>query len=81
LKVRLQYKETNSNVDQIVLSDVDVGVLSAREYSDKQPAGTMTPVIMIIEALICLVAVYVVVSIIRRPGNASGGNLSEKDIS
>ncbi|MFZ2456137.1 MAG: hypothetical protein WAX07_06650 [Candidatus Altiarchaeia archaeon] len=68
LTVRLQYKETNSNVDQIVLSDVDVNVLSGQEYSARQSSGSVSPLIMGLEGLMALVALGLIVSFLSRSG-------------
>lgn len=68
LKLRLQYKETNSNVDQVVTSDVDVTVLSAQEYSAKQPSGGMSLLITVLEVLMVLVALGLIVSFFSKSG-------------
>jgi len=82
LKVRLQYKETNSNADQIVSSDLDVNVLSAQEYSAKQPSGDMSTLIVGLEVLIAIIAVVLIISfVLRGSGQKSKGarSLSEKE--
>ena len=69
LKVRLQYKETNSNADQIVTSDLDVNVLSAQDYSAKQSTGSMSTLITGLEILMVLVGVFLIVSFATRSGS------------
>jgi hypothetical protein len=83
LRVRLQYKETNSNVDQIVSSDIDVNVLSAQDYSAKQPSGSMSALITGIEVLMGLLAAALIVSFVFRSGAGKkykgAKSLSEKE--
>jgi hypothetical protein len=68
LNVQLQYKETNSNTDQIVSSDLNVNVLSAQEYSAKQSPGSMSMLITGLEALMVLVALFLIASFVSRAG-------------
>jgi hypothetical protein len=71
LKLRLQYKESNSNADQIVSSDLDINVLSGQEYSSKQSTGGMSMLITGLEALMVLIVLFLVVSFVSRSGQRS----------
>ena len=66
LKIQLKYKEANSNDDSIETADVDVNVLSAKDYAAMQPSSTMPMLITIGEALIGIVVVVLVLSFVFR---------------
>ena len=83
LKLELRYKEANSKADHVEAVDLPINVLSAGDYAAKQPTGSMSLPILISEALIALVVVYLVISIASKAiggrTNGARSSLSEKE--
>ena len=82
LRIQLNYKETNSNDDQVETSDLDVNVLSAQDYAAGQPSNSISMVITALEILIGLIAAVLILSFAGRlmsPKNNARRSHSEKE--
>ena len=82
LRIQLNYKETNSNDNQVETSDLDVNILSAQDYAAGQPSGSMSMLITALEILMGLLAAALILSFLRRlmsPKNNARRNHSEKE--